>query len=157
MKRLLIALLIFGAADLETYNGQYYSDFAVELSTIRKKDWQNTHFLVDVAKGNMSAVKRKLATLSPAKQKLLVHAKDKHGMTPLMIAAMNGQPKMVTLFIKKGADLTETNDASVNPLEALTFLIQEYEKYLKNPRTKKALVEKAWKFAPSDGGIVSQT
>ena len=60
----------------------------------------------DVGRGNIEAVKQHLADGAD------VHAKDKHGWTPLHYAACDGHKEIAELLIAKGADVNDMDALS---------------------------------------------
>lgn len=168
MKRLFLVLLFLGVAatcaQIPYANSSvpYYNAFEHELSVMRERPWNLSPFFVAVSKGDMQTVRNKVNSLSPEQKKLLMEAKDKHGMTGLMVAVEHGQPDMVTLFIKNGSDLTETTDDSVHPLEAAARHLKGLKDYIadprnggmNNPRVLESIKNEAWKMAPTDGGVI---
>jgi N-acyl-D-amino-acid deacylase len=60
--------------------------------------------------GNLKAVRGQLDAGA------LVNARDAHGNTPLLLAAVYAGPECVELLLKKGADVNATNKAGATPL-----------------------------------------
>lgn len=124
MNKVIIALLVLGLMSTVGLQASYFYNSVIHhIERARVSEPQNIPFIVAAQKGDMGFMRNMLNKVPKEHKNLFINMHDKNGESPLMHAVVRGQREVVSWLINHGADLTKTNNVSVNALEAVAEII----------------------------------